>query len=210
MRLEDLGNIPFGLSVLEGIYSDVGFVASKAKRLEDRGDIIRLKRGAYVVSPSVNGRRLNEFLIANHLYGPSYVSMQSALRYHGLIPEAVHEVISMTVGLAKNFSNSLGTFRYVHCGVAYYHIGVTRIEHGDESFMMAGPEKALCDLMLFTPHLNLRYLSEMRAYLEDDMRIDMDGLSKFDLSILRECADTGKKKNMIRLLIKFIENGRDI
>lgn len=210
MKLNDIGNIPFPLSVLEIIYPNIQSLAAKAKRIEDRGDIIRLKRGMYVVNPEISGQLINEFLIANHLYGPSYVSMQSALSYYGLIPERVYSITSMTTGLAKQYSNKIAEFTYTHCSVKYYNIGLRREEKGGTRFMIATPEKALCDLMIYTSNLNLRYVSEIKRYLEEDLRLDIEELRKFDLNILRECRDNGKKKDMITKLIKVIENERNI
>lgn len=210
MTLKDFGNIPFRLSALEAVYPEIRDIRVKAARLEDSGEIIRLKRGFYVVNPKVSGVRLNDFLIANHLYGPSYVSMQSALRYYGLIPETVYEVQSLATGLAKSFTNSLGTFRYIHCPSEYYSIGVTSVMEQNISFMIASPEKALCDLIMFTPKLNLRYTNEIRAYLDEDIRIDMEELAKFDIDILKECASAGRKKPMIDKLIKIIQYERNV
>jgi len=65
-------------------------VNNKISELEKSGKIIRLKKGIYVVSPKESGKLLSMELIVNHLYGPSYVSMESALRYYGLIPESVY------------------------------------------------------------------------------------------------------------------------
>lgn len=208
MKLKDLGNIPFAVSMLDPIFPDNSAIAAKAKRLEDAGDVIRLKKGLYVVSPNITEKPVNEFLIANHLYGPSYVSMQSALRYYGLIPERVYVISSMTTGLHKEFTNKIASFSYTHCPKEYYSIGIEIIKEGGHQFIMASPEKALCDLMIYTPNLNLRYKSEIQIYLEDDIRFNMDAFSNFNLDILRECEEKGKKKNMISKLIKFIENGR--
>lgn len=208
MKLKDLGNIPFTVSLLDSIFPDNTAIVAKAKRLEDGGEVIRLKKGLYVVNPDITGKPINEFLIANHLYGPSYVSMQSALRYYGLIPERVYEVISITTGLHKEFKNKLASFNYIHCPKEYFSIGIEIIKECGRQFIMASPEKALCDLMVYSPNLNLRYQSEIHSYLEDDIRFDLDAFKKFNLDILKECVEKGKKKHMISQLIKFIENGR--
>lgn len=164
----------------------------------------------YVVNPAVTNTRLNEFLIANHLHGPSYISMHTAMRYYGLIPETVTETISMTTKSAKRFSNPIGEFRFIHCPTDYYPIGITSRTDGDATFMIASPEKALCDLMIYTPDLNLRYLKELSEYLEENLRINPAELNGFNLEILRECATYGRKKTMINQLIKYIENGRNV
>lgn len=203
MRLEDFRNIPFTAPMLDAVYPEYRAITAKAKRLEDSNKIIRLKRGLYVVNPETNNSILNEFLIANHLYGPSYVSRQSALRYYGLIPERVYEITSMTTGHAKTYSNKIGNFSYLHCHNSYYHIGVKSLSENGISFMIASPEKALCDLMVYTPNLNLRYKSELISYLEEDIRFDISQLKNFDLKILEECLMHSRKKTMIQNLIKL-------
>ena len=207
MKLKDLGNIPFSVSILDSIFPDNSAIAAKAKRLEEAGDVIRLKRGLYVVNPDITDKPINEFLIANHLYGPSYVSMQSALRYYGLIPERVYEITSITTGLHKEFKNKIAYFSYIHCPKEYYSIGIEIIKEGGHQFIMASPEKSLCDMMLYSPNLNLRYRSEIQSYLEDDLRFNLDAFKNFNLDILRKCEEKGKKRHMISQLIKFIENG---
>lgn len=83
-------------------------------------------------------------------------------------------------------------------------------ESAGATFMIATPEKALCDLMVFTPNLNLRFQTSMRQYLEEDIRLDMDELMNFDLDIISDCAEVSRKKTMLNQLIKFVENERNI
>lgn len=210
MRLDEFRNIPFRMQDLSSVYPGCVNLATKAGRLEAAREIIRLKRGMYVVAPRISRVPLSQFLIANHLYGPSYVSMQAALRFYGLIPEAVHEVCSMTNGVARRYENSIGTFSYVHVPSAYYNVGVAVMNEPEASFMIASPAKALCDLMVFTPNLNLRYKGEIRAYLEEDIRFDMDGLPDLDVELIRECALHSRKQTMLNQLIKFIADDRNI
>lgn len=210
MILEDFRNTPFRMQDLSSVFPDCVNLATKAKRLERDGEIIRLKKGLYVASPKVSRMELSPFLLANHIYGPSYVSMQTALRYHGLIPEAVYMVQSMTTGVARDYENQIGTFSYIRVPANYYNVGVTMREETGATFMIATPEKALCDLMVYTPHLNLRYIISIREYLEEDIRFEMEELQNFDLDIIRECAEVSRKKTMLNQLIKFIEHERNI
>lgn len=210
MILENFRNTPFRMQDLSSVFPNCANLKMKAKRLENDGDIIRLKKGLYVASPRTTRIELSPFLLANHIYGPSYVSMQTALRYYGLIPEAVYSVQSMTTGVARDYENTVGTFNYIHVPTLYYNIGVTIKESSGATFMIATPEKALCDLMVFTPNLNLRFQTSMRDYLEEDIRFDMDALLNFDLDIIKECAEVSRKKTMLNQLIKFIENERNI
>ena len=209
MTLKDLRNIPFRLSALEDVYPDITEMSWKAKRLERNGEIVRLKRGLYVVAPQLSGFRINDFLLANHISGPSYVSTHAALRYYGLIPESVYRTVSISLAPSKIFNNQFGTFEYIHCSNRkYFSIGIRSVTEDNTSFLIASPEKALCDMLIYTSNLNLRYTEEVRLWLEDDMRFDMDDLLKFDLNILRACATIGRKKTMINQIIKIIKNER--
>lgn len=210
MKLQELGIVPFMVSVLESVFPSKKAIVSKANRLEDSNEIIRLKRGLYVVAPEVSGKRLNEFLIANHIYGPSYVSMQTALRYYGLIPERVYEIMSMTTGLHKTFTNNIAVFSYIHCPAAYYNIGIDLREENDVHYMIASPEKALCDMLIYTSNLNLRYMGELVSFLENNIRFDMDSLSDFNIDLIRKIRDNGRKKAMLTQLIKLIEDERGV
>lgn len=210
MTLKDFRNIPFRLSALDSVYPGISEMTWKAKRLEEKNEITRLKRGLYVVAPEISGVRINDFLLANHIYGPSYVSMESALRYYGLIPEAVFSTLSVTVGNSTTFTNRFGTFKYIHCSDRYFPIGIRTITEDDASFLIASPEKALCDLIVFTPNVNLRYINEVKRWLDEQLRFDTEELMNFDTDILRKCAKDGKKKTMINQIIKIIENERNI
>ena len=208
--LEEFHNIPFRTQDLATVYPQNRDLLGVAKRLERAGNIIRLKKGLYVVAPQISRTELSDFLIANHLYGPSYISAESALRWYGLIPESVYETISVTSGNARTYSNRTGTYRYIHAASSYYSVGVTIRQEANASFMIATPEKALCDKIVFTPYLNLRYRKETLRFLEEDLRLDMEQFYKMDIELLRQCAEVSRKKSMINQLIKLIENERSI
>jgi predicted transcriptional regulator of viral defense system len=80
--------------------------------MEKRGEIIRLKKSLYVVSDKISRKSVSRELVANHLYGASYISFETALAYYGMIPERVYTVRSMTTKRAKNFTTLLGNFEY--------------------------------------------------------------------------------------------------
>lgn len=208
--IEQIGNVPFRMGALGSVYPQIRHLAAKAKSLEEAAEIFRLKKGLYVLSPQVSEKPFVMPLLANHIYGPSYVSMETALRYYGLIPEGVYSTISLTTGVTRSYKNKIGVFRYVHCDKGYFPIGITVGNEAGVSFLIACREKALCDQIVFTPRLNLRYQSDVARYLDEDLRFDTDALSDFDLDILRACADKGKKKASIIQLIKYIKNERGL
>jgi hypothetical protein len=204
-NLKQLGIIPVNYALLGSIFSGYKSPRNKIANLEIEGKLIRLKRGLYVVSPDESGKLLSTELIANHIYGPSYVSMESALRFYGLIPESVRMVRSMTIKRSRVFENSVSMFEYIGCSEAYYPIGVNQKIADNYSFLIASPEKALCDLIAFTPSVRPRFISALRLYLEEDIRLDMEAFYGMNEKIFLECAEAGKKKNDLNNLIKLLQ-----
>lgn len=203
--LSTIGNIPVTVSVLESLYPDIKAGNQKIRLLERDGQIVRLKRGLYVCRPEVSGLAISSELVANHLYAPSYVSMSSALRYYGLIPEAVYTTQSMTLKHSRSFDTALGRFDYTHISRETFPVGITSLMENGYAFVMAGPEKALCDLIACSPHVNLRYRRDAEKYLEEDIRIDMDGFRRMDAGIFEAYTAVGKKADSIRTLIKLLK-----
>lgn len=202
--LERFGNIPVTARAIESLYPNLKGKNQKIRWLERNKKIIRLKRGLYVVSPQVTGKIISTELIANHLYAPSYISMSSALRYYGLIPEEVYTMQSMTVKHSKCFDTPLGDFEYLCIARESFYIGVTTVKKDDFAFMIATPEKALCDLIANTTNVKLRYLKDVQTYLEEDIRMDMDGFKKMNPAVFEEYAKVGKKSESIITLLKFM------
>ena len=201
----NIGNIPFDLNVLATFFPNCKHINEKARALESARHIARLKNGLYVALPDETGKALSLNLIANHLYGPSYVSRHTALRHYGLTPEAVFLTQSITTKHSRDFSNSIGNFQYQNCTPEYFPIGVRIIEENGVSFLMATPEKALCDTINFSKSLNLRFMKDVATYLEEDIRFDMDVLADFNLEILEQCATFSRRQQSINNLIKYIK-----
>ncbi|HUW91961.1 MAG TPA: hypothetical protein VMV74_02265 [Bacteroidales bacterium] len=202
-NLNQLGVIPVDYALLSSLFRGYKSPRNKIANLEIAGKLIRLKRGLYVVSPDESGKLLSTELIANHIYGPSYFSMESALRYYGLIPESVHVVRSMTTKRSRVFENSISRFDYINCSKEYYPIGINQKISDDYSFLIASPEKALCDLIAYTPAVRPRFINALLLYLEEDIRLDMEAFYRMNVNIFRECAEVGKKKNDLNNLIKL-------
>lgn len=203
--LEQVGNIPVTASVLESLFPHIKGGNQKIRLLERDRQIIRLKRGLYVCSPEVTGKLLSTELIANHLYAPSYVSMASALRYYGLIPEAVYTKQSMTLKHSKDFDTQLGRFEYTHISQEAFSVGLTSVRKEGYAFIMATPEKALCDLIANSPQVNLRYLKDAKIYLEEDIRIEMEDFMQMNFEVFEDYIHVGKKADSIRTLLKLLK-----
>lgn len=205
-RLEDLGVVPVDFGTIAAILGDYKFPKDKIAAYEKSGKLIRLKKGFYVVSPELQKEPVIKELIANHLYGPSYVSFESALAFYGLIPERVYTVRSAAPKRGKKFTTPLGDFEYVAVDEHYYHIGIRQEITGEKyAFLIATPEKALCDLIIATSQLRIQSVKAMKGYLKEDLRIDFSAVEKFNKEIIAMCIQTGKKKTELSNLLKIIE-----
>jgi len=162
----------------------------KITQLLKNGDIIRVKKGLYVFGERHTRRPFSRELLANLIYGPSYVSLDYALHYHGLIPERVESITSVTCGTNRRFHTPVGLFVYRTTPMNAYPIGIDRGEiEGDRSFLIATPEKALTDKVYHDRGTGIRTQAEMRGYLLDSLRIDPDGLEKLDPDELFKMAE---------------------
>jgi len=203
--LLQLGNIPIQTGTLVSCFDDLYAPSKKIHALEKDGQLIRLKRGLYVVDERVSGKPINVRLCANHIYGPSYVSLQWALRWYGLIPERVFTMTSITTKRTRMFENSLGRFTYYQVKPDYFSIGIRSVEENGVYCLMASPEKALCDAILYDSYLPSQSVVRLEQYLEEDIRFDVDALADFDVSTIEACAKTGRKEQILNNLIKIIK-----
>ena len=198
--LHNLGNIPVTAATLRNVLPNRNSFAHYISSKELSGEIIRLKQGLYVVSPDVSGKPINNLLIANSLYGPSYVSFQTALGFYGLIDDVVQTTISASFRLNKQYDTPVGRFECIQ----YYPIGITQAQSENMPFLIASPEKALCDLIIRTPKLLFRSKKDVITYLEDDLRFDTESLFSMDISVFQDCAEKGYKSTSIQQLINVI------
>jgi len=204
-RLKELGIVPVNTDILYSLFSNLNDPDKKLSKLERKGLIIRIKRNLYVVSSKVHNREISSELVANHLYGPSYVSLESALSYHGLIPERVYSTRSVCMKLNKQYDTQLGRFEYIKVPERYFPIGIHQeIINNAYSFLIATPEKALCDKIFASKNLKIQSVKAMREYLEEDLRFDMSALSSFNVHIVEKCLELGRKRTELTQLLKLL------
>lgn len=119
-----------------------------------KGYIQKVAKGWYIFSDlSVEERML--FLTANVLYAPSYVSLESALSYYGLIPEGVYAVISVSSRTTRSFKSDLASFQYQHIKPnLMWGYGLVGVQN--RFFKIAEPEKAILDYLYLHTHIKTR------------------------------------------------------
>lgn len=205
-RLKHFKSIPISHSILLGYLDEYKNPNDKIKQMISSGELIRLKQGLYVVGDIYRDAKISKGLLANQIYGPSYVSLDFALSFYGLIPERVYEITSVTTKMLKSYDTPFGRFTYLKSPLRLYSIGISIQTNSDDiSYMIATAEKALCDKIAFTKNLGISSQKDMKVYLEDDLRIDLDGLKDFDLSIIKECVECGYKSRLLTYLYKTIK-----
>jgi len=177
----------------------------KIHNLIKEGFLEQVKRGLYIAGPAITPSRPEPFLVANHILGPSYVSLESALAYYGLIPEKVYEISSVTTKARRKFSTPLGVFSYTKLPLPYYSYGIRSVEVDSQHlFLIASPEKALFDKIITTAGVEFRSKNNVITHLEQDLRIDIDALKELDISQMETWISTSPKKNSLSLLIESI------
>jgi hypothetical protein len=140
------------------------------------GEIVRLKPGLFVLAPPYRRSELHPFVVAATLHFPSHVSLESALAFHGLIPEAIYQVSSVTVRRSREFSTPLGVFSFRRVPAQAPRAGVEAVEVGRNTWaFVAGPLRAIADAVYLNKKITwqrngLGYLTESLRMEEDDVR----------------------------------------
>jgi len=181
------------------------YINDKINYMKKQGLLTSLKKGLYVYHSPYVKTLISKEIIANNLLGPSYISYEYALYYHGLTPESVMEVTSATTKRAKTFSTPYGTFSYKHIDKTLFALGVEIVSSKQGNFMMAGKEKALCDKVFTTKGVKISSKKAMLAFIEEDLRVDMDELIDFDLDIVNKYVQISKSKK-VEFLYKVLKD----
>ena len=207
LKLANFSSVPFCHGDLLPLLADYSRPNDKIAEWLKQGVLVALKRGLYVVGPAWRKEELRLPLLANRLYGPSCVSLDYALSWHGLIPERVHEVTSVCVRRGRTFDNAVGRFSYVSVPRVLYPIGIRQERASAQvSFLIASPEKALCDKVLLTRRLQAVSRVSMQRFLFDDLRLEPEALSDFDASIVEQYVESGHKLRQMRALLHVLES----
>ncbi|EHQ28113.1 type IV toxin-antitoxin system AbiEi family antitoxin domain-containing protein [Mucilaginibacter paludis] len=179
----------------------------KINALKSEGLLSSVKKGLYIAGEKIHAIKPETTLMANHILGPSYVSVDTALSYYGLIPERVYEIASMTTKASREFNTPMGVFTYTHLPLPYYSFGLRTIKLLSEQYaIVASPEKALCDKIVTTSGLTLRSMAGAYSYLVDNLRMDETALKEFNTPMMEEWINNAPKKESLLMVIKTIDS----
>lgn len=190
--LDILGDEPMFLSsLLRAGDVDPADIGAQLSRWVAGGRLISLRRGVYALAPRYRRREPHAFEIANMLVRPSYVSLESALSFHGLIPEAVFSTTSVARGRPSEYATPLGrfTYRVVAEDLFWGYASVPVSPDAKRTAFVARPEKALLDLVYLRPGGDsTAFLAELR----------LDRLESLDLGLLSQFARRSSRPKLMR------------
>jgi len=203
--IRNLSSQPLTHQLLTSLLKGYKRPNDKIHELISAGIIEPVKKGLYLPSTKLSETRTEPFLLANHMLGPSYVSFDSALSYHGLIPKRVFEVSSATTKASRRFDTPTGAFSFTRMPLPYYSFGIRQVAVGkDQNALIASPEKALFDKIINTAGLNLRSKIAAGEYLIENLRMDEDQLKQLDVQAMETWLSDSPKRESLMQVIKLI------
>jgi predicted transcriptional regulator of viral defense system len=202
-----IGREEFDYQTLMDVLSEYASPRDCVTRLLRNGTIIRIKKGLYIFGDDERREPYSRELLANLIYGPSFISLGSALSFYGLIPERVEAMLSVTTGRSRAFDTPVGRFVYRATRMNSFSLGVSRVEEGRTAFLIASPERALADAIRCDRRGEFSGLAMMREYLFEDLRLDESGFLKMDPEQMTQlAAGLGSKK--VGFCAKLLETMR--
>lgn len=167
----------------------LGELRLQLSRWVKAGKLIQLTKGLYTLAEPYRKVTPHPFVLANAIKKASYVSLQSALGYYGMIPEHVPTVTSVTTQRPERVETLLGQFAFRHIKKSWFH-SYQQIDFGSgQRAFIATPEKALLDLVYLTSGAdNYDFLTELR----------LQGPEQLDLDAILELADKSKSTKLRR------------
>ena len=149
---------------------------SLAKRALASGEIMHLRRGLYCLAAKYLRQKVDPLVLAQRICGPSYISLETALSYHGWIPEAVYAITSTSLDRSREFDTPLGHFSFTRVPQETFYVDVSRVEkEAGSNFLLASPLKALADYV----HVHKRDWNSARPVVES-LRVDEGRLASVD------------------------------
>ncbi|HAX61747.1 MAG TPA: hypothetical protein DCX95_04190 [Elusimicrobia bacterium] len=124
-------------------------------RYTKKGIFVKLRNNLYMFK---NNEKPSLWRLANRIYGPSYISFETALSYYGIIPETVYAITSATSKITRNFIVLDNEFAYKKIKIEAF-TGYRAVKIDNETVLVAEPEKALADYLYFV-HLKKSSLNE--------------------------------------------------
>ena len=213
------GNRPFTERQLASILlvSDASRYGLVNRALRDRS-LLRIKRGLYVLGATWSKRGLENpeihpFAIAQALKNGSYISFETALSYHGWVPEAVYLTASVTPDskTLRYETDSWGSFEFSPLAINKFQflVGVSRIKVASSAALVARPLRALMDLVA-----SRKVAWQGLDWITHGLRVDSDHLQTLSVADFDDLEPVYKHKSArdflanLRLVLLPLESPR--
>lgn len=168
---------------------------------QKKGYIEKIRNKWYVFS-DVESNEPNNFLIANKIYNPSYISLESALNYYGIIPEGVFIYTSVTTLKTNSIKTPKGTFRYSNIKPEFF-FGYELVKYNGKIIKIAGIEKTLCDYFYLNSNLHSIDAINGLRFNKDVLR---ENIKVKKLNQYMALYHSGKLEKGISVLKKFLHD----
>lgn len=185
--------------MLEDRLSSYANPRNKIGRMVEAGELVPVRRGLYSTDRAVPGHCL-----ASCVYGPSYLSFEYALAYHGLIPEEVRAYTSATCRKrkTKHHENAFGRYDFRDVPLPVYRLHVNLAHESGYPYWIASPEKALCDQLYKMPPVSSA--KALARLLEEDLRIETDDLRSLEIDAIAQLAQRYHSRS-VSALARYME-----
>jgi hypothetical protein len=177
----------FDMTAVRNFFPDASEGARKVlvHRAVSAGEVIRLKPGLFLLQPSFRKSDPHPYVVAALLHAPSHISLETALSHHGLIPEAVYQIASVTAARSRAFTTPIGRFTFQRVPARDPRAGVQAVKLGRDSWaFVASALRAIADLVYFRQSVS--WARDGLGFLTNSLRIEEEDLQRIDLSACEE------------------------
>jgi predicted transcriptional regulator of viral defense system len=185
----------FSVREVEIFYPDFDF--RRLFEWQKKGYLTKIRNMYY----KFNDQNLSEpylYYIANKIYNPSYISLETALNYYNIIPEGVFTITSVSTLKTTEFHTSSGVFKYRNIKKKLF-LGYTILKKWEHEILIATPEKAILDYLYFNSAIeepgffvDLRWNVHTIKEIVDEKKLDAF-LLIFNSKVLNKRVDLFKK-----------------
>ena len=174
-------------------------------RWQSKGYILKLRNKWYAFNDAESHENI-EWLTANLIYAPSYISLHTALSWYNLIPEMIVPTTSVSTRKTNRFSTPIGEFDYHRIKPELFGFGYSLEDlnayssksNKSRKIMVATPQKAILDFF----YINNFYSSEKDM---EDLRLNNAELTKIVNNVFYqylERYESSALESRIRLMTK--------
>jgi hypothetical protein len=192
----------FRSNIFIHLEKNTNFLRRQVSEWVQKGYLIQLKRGVYTLSIEDAKTPFSKFFLANQLYSPSYISLETALSYYGFIPERVEAITSVSPKKTQAFTNTLGNFTYRHIKAELFEDYIMKTDEYNQNFFIASPERSIIDFLYFKCR-ELEYISDDIFELSYRFQY-LESLNKQKLKIISDKFRIKKLSEITALFLQHI------